>query len=145
MWGKHAGDDLMNVIKLFFCYARQDKALQSQLLRHLSRLIQTGQVIPWDDSMILPGVKWKQEIDKHLKTSDIILLLVSPNFMSSAYSGEEMQIAFQRHEAKEAHIIPVILRPTDWRDTSLGKLQALPTNGKAIVEWRDRDQAFQDV
>lgn len=95
---------------------------------------------------ILPGVEWKQEIDKHLKTADIIVLLVSPNFMSSAYcSGEEMQIALRRHEAKEVQVIPVILRPTDWRETPIGKLQALPTNGKSVVEWRDRDQALQDV
>jgi hypothetical protein len=52
----------MNAMKLFFSYAHQDKALQSQLLRHLSRLIRTGQVIPWDDDEILPGVEWKQEI-----------------------------------------------------------------------------------
>lgn len=83
----------MNVIKLFLSSARQDKALQSQLLRHLSRLIQTGQVVLWDDDEILPGMERKQEIDKHLKTSDIIVLLISPNFMSSAY--EEMQAALR--------------------------------------------------
>src|SRR5690349_7247007 len=113
----------MDVIKLYICYDQKDKDLKSQLLQHLSWLIRTGQVISWDDSMILPGVNWKQEIDNHLKTSDIILLLVSPNFMPSDQSIEEMQIAFQRHEANEAHIIPVILRPTDWKETPLAKLQ----------------------
>jgi pterin-4a-carbinolamine dehydratase len=136
----------VNALTLFFSYAHQDKALQSQLLRHLSRLIQTGQVIPWDDEEILPGVEWKQEIDNHLKTADIIVLLVSPNYMSSAYcSGEEMPVALRRYEAKEVQVLPVILRPTDWRETPLGQLQVLPTNGKSVVEWRDRDQAFQDV
>jgi pterin-4a-carbinolamine dehydratase len=136
----------MNVIKLFLSYAHQDEALKNQLLRHLSRLIQTGQVVLWDDNEMLPGVEWKQEIDKHLKTADIIVLLVSPNFMSSAYcSGEEMQVALRRYKAKEVQVIPVILRSIDWRETPLRELQVLPTNGKPVVVWRDRDQAFQDV
>jgi pterin-4a-carbinolamine dehydratase len=100
-------------------------------------------VIPWDDNDILPGAEWKQEIDKQLKTADIILLLISPDFIFLAH--EEIQVALRRYEAKEVQVIPVILRPTDWRETSLGKLQALPTNEKSVVEWRYRDQAFQDV
>jgi hypothetical protein len=142
---KILGEDLMDVIKLYLCYARNDNDLREQLLRHLSWLIQSGQVIAWDESLILPGVNSKQEVDKHLKTSDIILLLVSPDFMQSVYSSEEMQIAFHRYEAKEARIIPVLLRPADWNNTPLGKLQALPTNRKPVTQWRDRDQAFQDV
>ncbi|GCE20898.1 hypothetical protein KDK_46980 [Dictyobacter kobayashii] len=100
-------------------------------------------MILWDEDELLPGVEWKQEINKRLKTADIIVLLISPNFISFAY--EEMQAALRRHEAKEVQVIPVILRPTDWKETPLGNLQALPTNGKSVVEWRDRDQAFQDV
>lgn len=102
-------------------------------------------MIPWDNNEILPGAERKQEIEKHLKTADIIVLLVSPNFMAAYYASEEMQVALQRHQAKEAHLIPVILRPTDWRATALGEMQALPFNGRSVVEWRDRDQAFQDV
>src|SRR5436309_13766543 len=117
MRGNDIGVDLMNIIKLYMCYAHEDKSLQDQLLRHLSWLIRSGRVIAWNESMILPGVDSKQEVDKHLKTSDIILPLVSPDFMHTTYFGEAMQIAFQRYEAKEAHIIPVLLRPTDWRET----------------------------
>lgn len=74
------------------------------------------------------------------------MLLVSPNYMSSAYcTSEEMTVALRRYEAKEVHVLPVILLPTDWKETPLGKLQVLPTNGKSVAEWRDRDQAFQDV
>ena len=91
------------LLGFFSAMHHQDKALRGQLLRHLSRLIQTGQVIPWDDDEILPGVEWKQEIDNHLKTADIIVLLVSPNYMSSVYcSGEEMPVALRRYEAKGA-------------------------------------------
>ncbi len=136
----------MDSIKIFCCYARKDRALQDQLVKHLEPLRRTGQVTMWYDREILPGMEWKQEIDKHLNTSDIVLLLISPHFMGSDYCYSiEMQKALERHERGEARVIPVILRSVNWKETPLGKLQALPTDGKPIVGWHDRDEAFQDV
>ena len=136
----------MDTIKIFCCYARKDSELQDQLLKHLEPLRRTSQVTTWYDRELLPGTEWKQEIDTHLNTSDIVLLLVSPNFLSSDYCYSiEMQKALERHERREARVIPVILRPVNWQETPIGKLQALPTDGKPIVRWNDRDEAFQDV
>lgn len=136
----------MDSIKIFCCYAHKDGVLQDQLVKHLEPLRRTGQVTTWYDRELLPGMEWKQEIDRHLNTSDIVLLLVSPNFMSSDYCYSiEMQKALERHERGEARVIPVILRPVNWKETPIWKLQALPTDGKPIVGWRDRDEAFQDV
>jgi len=51
-------------------------------------------------------------IDKHLNTAQIILLIVSPDFIVSDYCyGIELQKALQRHERGEACVIPTILRP----------------------------------
>lgn len=136
----------MDIIKIFCCYARKDRGLQDQLVKHLEPLRRAGQVTTWYDRELLPGMEWKQEIDKHLNTSDIVLLLISPNFMSSDYCYSiEMQKALERHERGEARVIPVILRSVNWKETPIGKLQALPTDGKPIVGWHDRDEAFQDV
>ena len=136
----------MDSIKIFCCYARKDRALQDQLVKHMEPLRRSGRVTTWYDRELLPGMEWKQEIDKHLNTSEIVLLLVSPNFMGSDYCySTEMQKALERHERREAHVIPVILRPVNWKETPLGKLQALPTDGKPIVSWNDRDEAFRDV
>ena len=51
----------------------------------------------------------------------------------------------ERHESHEAHVIPIILRPADWQETPLGRLQALPKNGKPITSWKNQDEAFLDV
>ncbi len=136
----------METIKIFCCYARKDKALQMHLINHLEPLRRTGQVSTWYDREILPGTEWKQEIDKYLNTSDIVLLLISPNFMASDYCYSiEMQHALERQKRGEAHVIPIILRPVNWKEMSIGKLQALPTDGKPIVSWQDRDEAFEEV
>lgn len=89
-----------------------------------------------------------KEIEKHLDTADIILLLVSSDFMNSDYCyGIEMKRALERHERNEARVIPVILRPVHWQEAPFGNLQALPTDAKPVTDplWHNLDTAFYDV
>ncbi len=133
-------------VKIFFCYARKDRIFRDSLERHLEPWRRSGQIITWHDREILPGTKWKSEIDIHLQTSDIILLLVSPNFMASDYCyGVEMRQALEKHKAREAHIIPIILHPVHWQETPLSDLQALPTDAKPVSTWPNHDEAYLDI
>jgi hypothetical protein len=107
-----------------------------------------GLIGVWHDSDISPGTEWEQEISKHLNEAQIILLLISPDFMNSDYCyGIEMKRALERHERGEARVIPVILRPVYWRGAPFGKLQALPADGKPVTSssWHYIDEAFFDV
>jgi hypothetical protein len=133
-------------IKIFYCYARKDKELRDELETHLEFLRRSGQITAWYDREIQPGTEWKREIDAHLDSADIVLLLISPNFMRSDYCyGVEMHRALERQRAGEARVIPIILRPVAWERTPLSELQALPTDGKPVTSWRSRDEAFRDV
>jgi TIR domain len=94
---------------------------------------------------IRAGEEIVQQIDIHLNAAHIILLLISANFLASAYCySQEMMRALQRHERGEAHVIPVLLRPVLFTDTPFAKLQPLPTNRNPVVNWRIRDSAFVD-
>jgi WD40 repeat protein len=135
-------------VTIFFCYARKDKALLNELKAHLRPLQWQGLIEVWDDGDISAGTEWEKEISKHLNTAQIILLLVSPDFMNSDYCYSiEMKRAVERHERGEARVIPVILRPAHWHGDPLGRLQALPTDGKPVTgpDWHDRDTALYDV
>src|SRR2546428_10145866 len=133
-------------IEIFLCYAHEDQLLLNKLKIHLRPLQQEGLISIWHDRVISAGAEWKSEIDTHLSTAQIILLLVSPNFINSDYCyGIGIEQALTRHETKEARVIPVILRPVDWHSAPFGKLQALPSNNKPIVSWSHRDKAFFDV
>jgi hypothetical protein len=82
----------------------------------------------------------------HLESANIILLLVSSDFLASDYCYDiELKRALERHERNQARVIPVILRSVDWHDSTFGKLSALPKDGKAITSWQDEDEAFTDV
>src|SRR5256885_10086944 len=79
-------------IELFYCYAREDKALRDELEKHLSPLKRLYALRNWHDREILPGEDWEQVIDTHLNSAHLILLLVSPDFMNSDYCyGKEVQ------------------------------------------------------
>lgn len=88
-------------------------------------------------------MEWSQKINTHLNSASVVLLLISLDYLASdyCYSGE-MRRAMERYEAKEAIVIPIILRYVDWHHTPFSKLQALPPEGKPIAAWSDRDQAF---
>jgi len=100
----------------------------------------------WHDRDISAGTEWELEISKHLNEVQIILLLVSPDFMDSDYCYDvEMMRAIERHERGEACVIPIILRPTEWKDAPFGRLQSLPTDAKPVSTWRNRELAFLNI
>jgi hypothetical protein len=133
-------------IEIFYCYAHDDKILLNELEKHLGVLKRQRQITGWHDRDIQAGKEWKHEIDSHLNSADMILLLISPDFISSEYCYSiEMHQALKRHKAGEAQVIPIILRPIDWEGTPFSKLQVLPTDAKPITLWRNRDEAFCDV
>ncbi|MGG6270047.1 SUMF1/EgtB/PvdO family nonheme iron enzyme [Leptolyngbya sp. AN03gr2] len=133
-------------IKLFFSYSHRDEELRDQLAAHLATLQRKKVIESWHDRRIVAGAKWAQDIDDNLNLADIILLLISPDFLNSDYcSVTELNQAMERHNTGKACVIPVILRHADWHDEPFAALQALPKNAKPIVTWSDRDEAFLDV
>jgi hypothetical protein len=139
-------DDQFKPISLFYSYSHKDEDLRLKLETHLSTLRRGGLIAEWHDRKLEPGDAWKDEIDRHLTSADIVLLLVSSDFFASDYCwGEEMAKALERHGRGQARVIPVILRHCRWMSTPLAALQAVPRGAKPIKSWPDEDEAFDDV
>lgn len=135
-------------LNIFFAYARRDSDLRERLDRHLSSLKRKSYVNTWYDGKIEAGTEWEKEIEDSLSTADIILLLISADFIASDYCYDiEMRNAISRHEKREAVVIPVILRPCDWSDLPFSKIQGLPQNGKPVSSsfWISEDHALSEV
>lgn len=131
---------------VFFSYSHADEDLRDQLEKQLSTLKRQRVIETWHDRRIGAGNEIDRAISERIETDDVILLLVSPDFIASDYCYDrEMRRAMERHEAGDAIVIPVILRPCDWHGTPFGKLLAVPTDGKPVTQWPDRDQAFLEV
>jgi len=132
--------------KVFFSYSHHDELFRDQLEAHLASLRHEGKIESWHDRRLLAGSEFGTEIDQQINDADVILLLVTANFLNSKYCYSiEMGRALERHRAGEARVIPVIVKPCDWESTPLGGLLATPRDGKAITTWPNFDEAFTDV
>ena len=131
-----------------FCYSHKDENLRNELEKHLSLLKREGLISVWHDRRIGAGNEFNKEIDQRLLSAQVVLLLISSDFMASDYCYNiEMGTVMERHKIQAARVIPVILRPTDWKSAPFGNLLALPTDGEPVTsdKWDSQDQAFLAV
>ena len=125
---------------------RYNEDLRKELGKHLSVLERQGIITTWHDRMIGAGTEWDGVIDAHLNDARVILLLISADFIHSQYCYDvEMKRALDRHDKRQALVVPIILRAVSLKGTPFAKLQALPKDAKPVVTWADRDSAFVDV
>jgi hypothetical protein len=133
-------------VRLFLSYSHKDESLREALGDHLAGLQREGVIDVWHDRKISAGQEWAGAIDSNLEEADIVLCLVSAGFLASPYCNDkELRRALERHDAGEACVIPVILRPVEWSGSPLGRLQALPSNAKPVTSWSNRDTAYKTI
>jgi hypothetical protein len=133
-------------MKGFISYSHRDETMRERFHTHLAMLRREGRISTWYDRDILAGDRFGDVIARELNSAQLFLPLVSPDFLASNYCYEtEMQRAMARHAAGEIRIVPIILRPCEWQASPLGRLKALPLDGRPISLWPDADAAWFDV
>lgn len=131
---------------VFVSYSHRDERYREKLQTSLAQLQRENLITVWHDRKILPGQEWDREIDRNLENAEIILLLVSPDFLASSYCyGHEMLQALERHRSGSATVVPIIVRPSDWQHSPLASLQALPSEGRPVSLWPNRDKAWLNI
>lgn len=132
--------------EVFISYAREDRSYIDELKKHLQNLQRQNLISTWFDGDIKPGTEWRPQLMDRLNRAQIILLLISSDFMASDFCYSiEMIRAIERHDADQARVLPIIVRPVDWKGAPFSKIQALPTGAKAVTRWPTHDDAFEDV
>jgi hypothetical protein len=114
---------------------------------YLTPLVRQNRIEIWRDRNILPGSEFDKDIAIALEESDLIILLVTKDYIASDYSWSiELKRALERHRQGTVRVIPIILKPTPlWQDTPFGKLTALPKDGKPITTFDNPDLAWTEV
>ena len=133
-------------IRIFCSYSEKDRSLQENLENHLSSLEREGGVLVWHKHKVKAGQEYQREIDNQLKRADLILLLISSNFISSddCYAGDLVN-ALQRYEIERTRVIPILLRPCTWDGLQFSSLQILPRSQLPVTRWSNRDAAFTQI
>jgi hypothetical protein len=133
-------------VRVFLSYAHADESLRHKFETHLAMLKREGEIEVWHDRELVVGDHLDDEISDYLETADLIVLLVSADFLASYYCYErEMARALERADAGASRLAPIILRACDWKSTPFAKYVLAPTDARPIVEHPDIDAAFLQV
>src|SRR5438874_464176 len=129
--------------RVFYSYSHADIRMLEKLRKHMAMLRRQGLITEWYDREIEAGSKWREEIQRELEGADVILLLVSADFLDSDFCYEEEMIrATERARSGEALLIGVMLRPVDgWESTPFAGFQLTPRDARPITKWSDMDEA----
>jgi cellulose biosynthesis protein BcsQ len=126
-------------VKFFISYAFKDRSFLEELLPHF-RLLRNVKI--WSALELLPGASIEKTITAELGSADAVLALISADALDSEWIQYEIRLA----EAQSKHIVPIILRPSDWqKEPSLRSLQALPADGKPISNFSNREEAYRGI
>jgi TIR domain len=133
-------------LSLFISYSHNDEGVKNELAKHLKPLERIGLISEWHDRKLKAGEEWDKAISENLRKADVILLLISVDFINSKYCFDvELEEALKMHAAKKTRVIPVVVRNCLWSPMPFAKLQALPKDGKAVASWSDIDEALTSV
>ena len=137
----------MKTISLFISYAHKDNSYKEELVSHLKALERKGQIKIWEDGAIIAGTDWDATIKRHLAAAEIVLFLISSDFINSDYIDRvEVKEAIANHQAGKQILIPIVIRACDFSSfDQLSRFQALPRHAKPVSSWSDRDEAWLDV
>jgi hypothetical protein len=132
--------------KVFVAYAQEDSRYRDQLEGHLTPLVRAGIIEIWHDRRIAAGEDWQVRLKEEMDSADVILLLISADFIASDFCWDEQVIrAIERHREGTARVIPISVRPADWERLPFATLEALPSDERAVSRWSNTDEAWLDV
>ena len=128
-------------VQVFLSFAHEDEGLMLAVVTHLTALEREGLIEVWHRGMLSPGDVTGSETTFRFEASELVLVLLSPDYIASDQCMAEGQASLKL----EAKVVPVVLRPCSWMRTSLGGLEPLPRGGRAVSSWEDPDVALQEI
>jgi internalin A len=144
---QHSPGQLVSLgVSVLLSYSHKDEALRDRLEVHLKLLQRQRLISTWHDRKILPGEVWADQVDAHLRSASLIILLISADFIASDYVwGQEVKVALERHDVGEAVVVPIMLRPCDWESAPFAKLEGLPRGMRPITKFVDNEEGWTEV
>ena len=132
--------------RIFVSCARVDEPHRKRLDVHLAPLVRDGLIEVWSDRAVAAGSDWEHDIERELATADVVILLVTPDFVASTYCFEkELPEALRRNEDDGLLILPVHVKVVDLPNLPIGRFQGLPAELRPISAWPDADDAWLAV
>jgi hypothetical protein len=130
--------------KVFISYSHKDKKFLDELLVHMKPLERAGRLSHWSDRQLKPGGKWFDEITQALKSSKVVVMLLTSSFLASDFIHEfELAPVLKEAEAGGVKILWILVRACSYQHTALRNYQAVLPLDKPLAEMKaERDRAW---
>ena len=124
--------------KVFISYAHKDDRWRERVVEQRGVLAKQGLLDVWDDRKIGAGDAWFDQIQEHMRSAKVAILLISPSFLTSDFIlTHEVPKLFDRHAESGMHIYPLLIRPCPWQEVAwLARMQIRPPEAKALSSYR---------
>jgi tetratricopeptide (TPR) repeat protein len=134
------------VVQIFWCYAQDDRGIRVNLEKYLSGLRHRGHILSQEEQEIPPGSDREKTLKNYIDSSDLVILLVSADFLASClYGGQAMSQILKRGEHEELTIISVLVKEIVDQEPSLARYQTLPRNGRPLTRSMHRSQTYAEI
>src|SRR6185369_1748189 len=117
--------------KIFISYSHKDRDFVRRIQRDLALELPETQV--FYDMMIPVGESWAETLAAQIQQADIVLVVVSPDYLSSPWANQELNVALDRRMHGDTRIIPLVVRTC----TLTGFL--------SLLTWVDFTQDYQEA
>ena len=116
---------------IFISYSHKDEEWKDRLVTHLGVL---HNLEIWDDRRIAGGDDWLPEIEKAINKTQIAVLMISANFLTSKFIlGKEIPALMQRRQKDNLRVMPMIVKPCAWQTVDwLSPINARPKDGRPL-------------
>ncbi|WP_161977821.1 CHAT domain-containing protein [Dictyobacter kobayashii] len=134
-------------VSIVISYAPEDEKFRKNLEKHFITMKRNGDITIWHTNSTTAGDNIIEKVH-YLDTADIVLLLVSKDFLfSDSIYENELRPAINRRSKGLTHVIPIIVSETaDWeKDRLFGGLYPLPREKRPVSAWKDEDSAIVSI
>ncbi|MEP7125524.1 MAG: TIR domain-containing protein [Byssovorax sp.] len=128
-------------VQIFISACDADQGFVGRLEMHLFALRRARLITLWHRGLLLPGSLRTDEIARALDGADIVLAIVSTDYLAREETYHEVEQALQVGKT----VIPILARPADLRMSPFATRKALPYNGVPVSQWPDADSAFLEI
>lgn len=136
----------MKTRKLFYSYCHKDESHRDDMERALAMLRREGLLSGWHDRKIIPGQSISKAITRQIEEADLVVFLVSHDFLASDACIQEWELANTLANGSDKRLVPVILRECRWENCSnMSDKLALPSDGKPLAKWETPDSYWAAV
>lgn len=120
---------------VFISYSHKDARHLARLKVHLRPLVRDTKIDVWDDTKIVTGQEWRDEIKAAIARAKVAILLVSADFLASDFiSASELPPLLKAAKAEGVQIFSVIISPCRFAQTKcLEPYQAINPPSRALV------------